>query len=95
MPYNTQPTSSTITVEPQNAGKTAWFFSSKSLSATYLVTTIEKKEDTVTDAISVYVIIHISSSLVCSPTPKKVQSAIIPRSSKTPRSMGPVHITAA
>ena len=57
--------------------------------------TIEKKEDTVTDASRVYVIIHISSSLVCSPTPKKVQSAIIPRSSKTPRSMGPVHITAA
>jgi hypothetical protein len=41
------------TVDPQNAGSTAPFFSSNSISATNLVTTMEKKDVTETEASSV------------------------------------------
>ena len=95
IPYRIPPATSMIPVEPQKEGNTISYFSSYSISAINLVTTIDKKLVTVRENKRVYVIIHTRSSRLCLLPPVLSQRYITPRSNTIPRSIGPVHTTPA
>lgn len=95
IPYRIPPATSMIPVEPQKEGNTISYFSSYSISAINLVTTIDKKLVTVKENKRVYVIIHTRSSRLCLLPPVLSQRYITPRSNTIPRSIGPVHTTPA